>query len=146
MTKKVLVSLLAVSYFVLSACGHKKVAYQSSPVEGAKKGLNADVKWLKNKRNMIDMKVVFNNNSAQLITVNETAITITFEGQKGVYKKEGKAIQVGANQSEERLLHFAFDPKIKAKGTAVFTLDPVESTDDKNKVRKDSVSLNLPID
>ncbi len=144
MRSKFLIFSLA-SFLLFISCGHKKIKY-SDPQTPIKAGLNVDVEWVKNKGNRLDLKVLFNNNSDKPMTINETAFGLTFEGRKGVYKKNGLTYQLGAKQSESVLFHFAFSPPVAPKGLAVFSVNPVLISDGGTKTHHESFSVNLPVE
>lgn len=118
-----IVVLIAMS----SGCAHKTVlapdaATAKSEVNG--KGMSAQVIWLKNKKNAVDVMVRFTNTYSHSVFLKNKAFQLTVDNNQRGLKNSTFAFELAAGESVEKVLIFDFGESKPKTGTATLTMAP----------------------
>jgi hypothetical protein len=137
-----LLSLLLLVATLGLGCSHQKTRYDqngfiSNEKEG--EGLQAQVVWLKNKKNQIDILVNLLNRYSEPIRLQDTGISLTFNGENIPLFRSEMSGQMAPNSFDKVLLFFNKTGKNTQEGVALLTIGDVKSD-----FGKDSKIPNIP--
>lgn len=120
-------------FLLVTGCSHK-ARYADDP--SIHPDLDVSVAWLKNKKNSIDMRVIFKNQGKYPLTFSGGAMHLNFDGREGYSTSTDFVRTLMPGESDARTLIFRFEQLVGKKGVATFTVDPLYkggSGDDKNR-------------
>ncbi len=128
-----------------TGCAHKTVLDPETAIvksEADGKGLSAEVLWLKNKNNAVDVLLRFSNSYPHSVFLKNKAFQMTIEGTQRGLKNSTFAFELAAGESTEKVLIFAFGESKPKTGRAVLTIAPVNVD---NGAALPELKANLPL-
>ncbi|HEX4924919.1 MAG TPA: hypothetical protein VFV50_12575 [Bdellovibrionales bacterium] len=102
--------IIAAALALTSACGHQKIKYEGGGLASNEKegrGIQAQVIWLKRKKDAIDILMTLQNKYEQNVAFKRSGITLTLNGQQLMLRDAQFTGDMEPNQLEKGLLLFA---------------------------------------
>jgi hypothetical protein len=126
--KRLMTIILTLGFFTAAGCAHKRVTYEgggfaSNEKEGV--GLQAQVIWLKNKTDTIDILLALTNKYEQPLLFKRSGITLTLNGVPMPMKKSNFSGEMAPNGFEKELVMFETPERKEGNngGVAVLKFD-----------------------
>lgn len=114
-------AILAVTLLLAAGCSSKTRYADDSTIHP---DLDVSVAWLKNKKNTVDMRLVFRNKSSFPITYTGSSVKLSFDGRDGL-QAENFVRTLLPDESEARTLIFRYEQTVAKKGIATLIVDPI---------------------
>lgn len=135
--KTVKLMILSALITLTGACGHQKIKYEGGGIASNEKegrGLQAQVIWLKRKKDAIDILMTLQNKYEQNVNFKRSGITLSLNGQQLALRDSQFSGDMGPNQLEKGLLLFsATAGELPETGVASLRIDKIVSLSEDGK-------------
>lgn len=140
-------------HFLLSAllltltvgCANKAVEISSEvgSMENEKDGLSAQVMWMKNKSNSVDLEIVLVSSYKEEIVIDDGAFSLEYLGEKYPIRSVSGSSVLSPSTRYEKTLVFVLPDNKNRQGIVTLKIDPIQT--DKDRKHLSPLKLNLPL-
>lgn len=113
--------LCTLALLATTACT-QKARYADDPT--IHPDLDVSVAWLKNKRDSVDMRLIFHNKSTYPLTFTGSSVRLSYDGRTAYHTADFVRTLL-PGESDARTFVFRFEQLVERKGIATLTVDPL---------------------
>jgi hypothetical protein len=136
--KKIILFLFLSTLLAGIACSHHKIEYRPGELSAKSVSptgnLSADVVWMKNKKDTVDLLLMLTNTSKSSVFLR-SSFRLYFNNTEGVRYTNDMPEEIPSGAAPKGLLVFRFDTGKPMAGTVKLVIDPIYAdADGKNKL------------